>query len=85
LHPPPGYMGKVLPVALNHQYPQLTNHNPDLRQLGGQLGDLDPDCENPEEDCDDDPLIESCCLCCNLGIGILLGALSYLVSLKLTF
>lgn len=79
IHPPPGYHGKVLPVAMPHQYQHQQQYNPELRDRGGT--EL---CDDEDEDDDDTtPIIESCCFCCNLGIGILLGAISYLVSLSI--
>lgn len=75
IHPPPGYHGKVLPVAMPHQYQHQQQYNPELRDRGGT--EL---CDDEDEDDDDTtPIIESCCFCCNLGIGILLGAISYLI------
>ena len=40
------------------------------------------DLESIEEEDEDDhqPIIDSCCLCCNLGAGLLLGAIAFLVS-----
>ena len=35
--------------------------------------------ELDEIDDDDAPIIESCCFCCSLSVGILFGALSFLV------
>lgn len=51
---------------------------PDLRDRGGTPDQLTPS-EDEDED-DDEPIIESCCFCCNLGFGILFGALFFLVS-----
>ena len=38
--------------------------------------------ELDEIDEDDAPIIESCCFCCSLSVGILFGALSFLVRKK---
>ena len=43
----------------------------------------DDDYDSDEEDDDpNDPLVKSCCFCCNLGIGVILGALFFLVREK---
>ena len=46
---------------------------------------LDPsydDDYDSEDENDDphDPFVQLCCCCCNLGIGVILGALFFLVS-----
>ena len=51
---------------------------PDLRDRGGTPDQLTPNDDEDEDD--DEPIIESCCFCCNLGFGILFGALFFLVS-----
>ena len=82
IQPPPGYVGNMPPqYAINQQFYAQNPAN-----MNGFVGyhdgenfghhDLEENLDNDEEL----PLIGSCCLCCNLGIGILLGALSFFVS-----
>lgn len=81
IQPPPGYVGNMPPqYAINQQFYAQNPAN-----MNGFVGyhdgenfghhDLEENLDNDEEL----PLIGSCCLCCNLGIGILLGALSFFV------
>ncbi|CAG5080636.1 Oidioi.mRNA.OKI2018_I69.PAR.g9669.t1.cds [Oikopleura dioica] len=67
--PPPGYIGQ------NFANPHCIM--PDLRDRGGTPDQLTPKDDDDEDD--DEPIIESCCFCCNLGFGILFGALFFLI------
>ena len=65
LHPPAGYHGKQMAITRNRLSPELRS---DLESI-----------EEEDEDEDDEPIVNSCCLCCNLGAGLLLGAIAFMV------
>jgi len=65
LHPPAGYHGKQMAITRNRLSPELRS---DLESI-----------EEEDEDEDDEPIVNSCCLCCNLGAGLLLGAIAFMI------
>jgi hypothetical protein len=78
IQPPPGYQQRVRQMTMPHPQQQLnpysTSPTPSDEALKSKMNSDEDEDEESES-----PLVKMCCFCCNLGVGVLIGAVMFLI------